>query len=102
MYIYVCIPICALFSFIYLFIHSLTRGHRGSLNSGAPYLLTAIVTFFAFLHSFEFHSIPFEEASVPTYEFKSINYSLESNDKMSLLAGDGYYSDDEYEDEVHI
>lgn len=71
------------------------------MNSGSPYLLTAILTFFAFLHSFEFYTIPEEETSVPMYEFKSINYSVESKEKMSLLAGDGY-SDDEYEDDIHI
>lgn len=77
------------------------NSRRGSLNSGSPYLLTAMLTFFAFLHSFEFYSVPDEDLSVPMYEFKSINYKLESKEKMSLLAGDGY-SDDEYEDEVHI
>ena len=71
------------------------------MNSGSPYLLTAILTFFAFLHSFEFYSIPDEEKAEPMFEFKSINYRLESKEKMSLLAGDGY-SDDDYEDEVHI
>mmetsp|Transcript_27316 Transcript_27316/g.51004 ORF Transcript_27316/g.51004 Transcript_27316/m.51004 type:complete len:452 (+) Transcript_27316:154-1509(+) len=73
----------------------------GSLNSGSPYLLTAILTLFAFLHSFEFYSEPEDEVSVPMYEFKSINYSVQSKERMGLLAGDGY-SDDEDEDEAHI
>ena len=35
------------------------------------------------------------------FEFKSINYSLGSQEKRSLLAGDGEDSEDEYE-AVHI
>ena len=72
---------------------------RSTLNSGSPYLLTAMLTFFAFLHSFEFYSVPQEEA-MPMYEFKSINYSMESKERRSLLAGES--SEDEYEYEIHI
>jgi hypothetical protein len=67
------------------------------------------VTFFAFLHSFEFYTVPEEEeASVPMYEFHSINYALESKEKVALLAGECYSDEDgegeeyEYKDELHI
>ena len=79
----------------------------GTLNSGSPYLLIAMLTFFAFLHSFEFYTFPEEEIAVPMYEFKSIDYAIESNESMSLLKGEDYDEDgsidmDSDEDVAHI
>ena len=64
----------------------------GSLPSGSPYLLAAIGSLWALLHSFELPEHPDVDPS--GIKFPSINYSIPSKEKRALLL----YSSDEDED----
>lgn len=55
----------------------------GSLPSGSPYLLAAIVALWALLHSFEIPDHP--ETAAFTLKFPSLHYALPSGEDKSLL-----------------
>ncbi len=55
----------------------------GTLLPGAPYLLAAIGSLWALLHSFELPIPP--EISIPAFEFPSLKYKISSREETRLL-----------------